>query len=142
MALFTYDPKQISVVIGGHIVSGYADGTFVKVMRNEDAFTTVIGADGEVTRVKTNNKSGRIEVTIQQSSASNDVFSAYAAADELSNSGIVPALVKDLVGRSLATAARVWVVKQPEAEMAKGMSNRTWVFETDELIQFTGGNVQ
>ena len=64
MALKTYDPKQISVIVGGAIISGFADGEFVTTERNEDAFTLNVGADGEGGRVKSNNKSGRITLTL------------------------------------------------------------------------------
>ena len=142
MGLKTYDPKQVTLVIGTHTVTGYMDGTFINASRNEDAFTTVVGADGEVTRVKSNNKSGRITATIKQSSDSNDVLSAILAADELGNAGIVPILIKDLKGRTLGAAARAWGVKMAEIVYSKGVEGRAWIFESDEFLPFVGGNSQ
>ena len=142
MALKTYDPKQISVIVGGAIISGFADGEFVTTERNEDAFTLNVGADGEGGRVKSNNKSGRITLTLQQTSDSNLVLSGYAQADELRNAGVVPALIKDLKGDTLISAARAWVVKVPATPYAKDMQTRSWVIETDELIPVVGGNSQ
>ena len=142
MALKTYDPKQISVIVGGAIMSGYADGEFVTSERNEDAYSMAAGADGEVSRVKSNNKSGRITITLQQTSDSNTILTAFAAADELSNSGVVPVIIKDLKGVTLVSAARAWIVKYPATPFGKDVQNRAWVLETDELIEIIGGNTE
>lgn len=136
----TYDPKDVAVTFGAKIISGYADGTFVTVERNEQTFNLKVGADGEGTRVKSNNKGGKITIVLMQSSASNDDLSAAAAADELSNNGVEPATVRDGSGRSIFGAATAWVQKQPNAEFGKEATTRTWVIETDEVDMFIGGN--
>jgi hypothetical protein len=140
MALKTYDPKKIVVIVGGAIITGFADGAFVRVERNNDTFSIASGSDGEVTRVKSNDKTGRITLTLQASSDSNDILSGFTALDELANAGVVPVLIKDVLGTSLATAARAWVVKPPAAEFGKEVGTREWVLETDELVWFVGGN--
>lgn len=138
--VFTYDPKQFSAIIGGKIMSGFVDGTYIKVTRNEQAFMLKVGVDGEGTRAKSNNKGGKIEITLMQSSASNDDLSAFAALDELSNGGVIPAIVKDGSGRTVCSAGTAWVQKYPDTEFGKEPVGRTWVIETDEIIMFVGGN--
>lgn len=138
--IFTYDPNQVSVIVGGKILSGFGDGTFVKISRNEQAFNLKVGVGGEGTRAKSNNKSGKFEFTLMQSSASNDALSAIAIADELSGKGIVPCAVRDKSGRTIATALSAWVQKLPDSEFAKETSTRTWILETEELNLFVGGN--
>lgn len=140
MALRTYDAKQVAVVIGGVICQAYADGEFVRVERNQDQFTLIKGADGESTRSKSNDRSGRITLILQQTSETNDLLAAIAVADEVSNNGIVPILVKDNSGNSLHTAAQAWLVKYPNSSYGKESGTKEWVFETDELITFPGGN--
>lgn len=140
MPVFTYDPKQVSVIVGGQIGQGFADGTFVKVERNDPAFNLKVGVDGEGTRAKSNNKSGKVTITLMQSSSFNDVLSGFAAADELANAGVVPVLVKDNSGRSLFACATAWVQKYPDSEFAKEVGTRTWVLETDDIEIFVGGN--
>lgn len=140
MAVKTYDPKLVSVIVGGKIMSGFADGTFVMVERNEAAYALKVGVDGEGTRAKSNNRSGKITITLMNSSASNDALSAFAAADELSNTGAVPAMVKDNSGRTLCACETAWVQKVANAEFAKEANARTWILETDALNMFVGGN--
>src|SRR3990167_4682577 len=113
MSLKTYDPKSVMVLVGGVPMSGFSEGTFVTVARDEDSFSKVTGADGETSRAKRNNRSGSMTLVQHQTSPSNDVLSALALADELANAGVVPVMVKDASGRSLLFSALGWI-KKPE----------------------------
>lgn len=136
----TYDFKQVTVIVGGSIISGYAEGTAISIERNEDAFTLEVGADGESTRVKSNNRSGIITLTLQQSSSSNDSLTQFALSDDLSNSGVFPTIIKDLNGTTLVTAAESWIRRLPTSEFGSDLSSREWVIETDKLVMTVGGN--
>lgn len=140
MSLSTYVPEDILVIIGGAIIDGYADGTFVNVERDEDGFTKKTGANGRTTRTKNSNKSGVITITLQQTSPSNDVLSAFQAIDEQTANGIVPVLVKDKRGTSLYSSPAAWIRKTPPAPFAKESENREWVLDCADLVMFTGGN--
>lgn len=140
MSVKTFDPKQFSIIVGGKIISGFADGTFIKITRHEQAFMLKVGVDGEGARAKSGNRSGTFEVSIMNSSASNDDLSAFALADEISGSGVVPVLVKDGSGRTVAEATTAWVQKFPDSEFGKEIGERTWILETDEIVLFIGGN--
>lgn len=135
----TFDPKAVSLIVGGHIVGGFADGTFVSVERNNDSYSRVGGADGEQTRARSNDKSGRFTFTLLQSSTSNSVLQGFQIADEVGNSGQVPVMVKDGNGSELVVAAAAWVVKPANVEHGKEVSNREWVLETGNVDFFGGG---
>lgn len=136
----TFDPKQLSVILGSKIITGFADGTFLTLERNEQAFTRKTGVDGETVRVKSNDKSGKATFVLLQSAQSNDDLSNIALADEAANTGVLPLTIKDVSGRTLASALTTWVQKFPNAEFAKEGAMRSWVIETDELLLFIGGN--
>lgn len=136
----TFDPKNVSVIIGGQIIGGFTDGTFIAVERDEDMYTKKVGVDGIGTRAKTNNFGGKITITLHQSSPSNDVLEGYAISDELSNAGAVPALIRDNQGTTLCTALTCWVKKQPVADFGKEVLNRVWVLDSDAILMFVGGN--
>lgn len=138
--VLTYDPAQVTMIVGSKIMSGFADGTFIVAERNEQAFNLKVGVDGEGTRAKSNNKSGKVTITLMQSSSSNDELSGFAAADEFSNTGAVPILLKDASGRTIISAVTAWVQKYPNSEFQKEVTTRAWVMETDELEIFVGGN--
>ncbi len=119
MSVKTYDPKQVSVIIGVAPLSGFADGDFVTVERNEDNWTLLVGADGESTRAKNANKSGKVTIRLMSESVSNDTLSDLQIADELGGNAPFGILIKDSLGRSLYTAATAWINKQPPAAFGK-----------------------
>jgi len=136
----TYDPKDYSLIVGGHIVSGFADGTFMTAARNNDTWTQAVGADGEGARAKSNDKSGTVVLTLMQSSSSNSVLSGFHTADELNNDGQIPVLIKDNNGDTVIAAATAWVRKPSDVELSKEITNREWTIETDKLEMLVGGN--
>lgn len=136
----TYDPKQVVISIGGVPISGFSDGTFLEIDRNDPTWNMVVGADGLVTRSKTNNYSGTMTLTLKQSSPSNDYLSGVLALDELSNAGVVPVLVKDLSGNSIYFSANAWINKYPDSAFGKDISDRQWEFSLDSVDVFVGSN--
>lgn len=142
MAVRTYDPKSVIITIGGVPMSGFSDTTFVEIAREEATWTKVVGADGYVTRGKTNNFSGTITLTLKQSSPSNDILSALLAADEVSNSGIVPILIKDLSGNSTYFSAQGWVQQYPSSTFGKEINDREWIIALADIDLFVGSNAE
>lgn len=136
----TYDPKQIIVIYGGFQLSGFQDGTFLNVDMNEDAFSLTVGADGEPVRSKSNNNSALMTLTLQQSSASNDVLSGFYNADRLSNSGQQPILIKDGSGTTLYSSDAAWVKKAAASEFGNEAGGREWQLESGDMQVFIGGH--
>jgi len=141
MPVLTYDPRNIVVNIGGAIITGFADGTFVAVERNEDMFKKVSGADGITSRAKQNDGSWTLTMTLAQTSPSNDILSAFALKDEFSNKGVVPVLIKDIGGTTNIASAFAWVRKLPKVEYGKEITNREWILDLADVIMRIGGNV-
>jgi len=140
VSVATYDPKQIIISIGGIPVSGFTDGTFLQIDRNEPTWNTVVGADGLVTRGKTNNFSGTLTLTLKQSSPSNDVLSGFMAVDEATNQGVFPVLVKDLSGNSIYFAGQAWITQYASSTFDKNITDRQWVLTLAEADIFVGSN--
>lgn len=142
MAVHTYDPAQILVVFNGvPVLNGFAPDTFLHVERNEDTWTLSVGAAGEAVRAKSNNRSGKVTLTVMQSSLVNDLLSALVVIDENSpgGDGIGPLLIKDLQGLTLVSAETCWIVRPPNFDYAKDATTREWMLESDRLNIFVGG---
>lgn len=142
MSLRTYDPAQVTVAIGGAIMSGYTDGTFVEIARNDNTWNTVVGADGLVTRGKSNNRSATLTLTLKQSSPSNDVLSALLVADELTNGSVFPVLIKDLSGTSIYFSAQAFINTFAGATYSKDITDRSWTFTLADCDMFVGSNAE
>ena len=140
MATRTYDSCEVIVSVGGQPITGFAQGSKVTLERDEDAFTKYIGVDGEVSRSKNCNKAGTATITLAQTSPSNDLLSELAANDEAANTGVVPLLVRDLNGTTLAAAPDAWVRKMPSTAFGKEIGDREWVLDCGRLNLFVGGS--
>ena len=130
----SFDPKEISLTLGTHIVSGYADGTFAAFAQNRDTYALTVGADGEGTRVKSNDRSGRLTITLLKSSSSNAVLSALANSDAQS-----PCILKDNNGSTLTSAANAWLVRQADYEYSNEETTVEWIIESDSWDNLVGG---
>ena len=136
-----YDPSRYTVTFGAVLLQGFADGVFVKTARNEDAYTVKVGAQGDVTRVRSLNKTGQVTVTLMAESPTNDLLTAQALIDEASGLAYAPLMVKDLNGTTVMIAENAWVMKMPEVEVATDSSPREWVFECADLTMVVGGSL-
>ena len=108
MALKIYDPDEVTIVMGPVLItSGLADGEFVRVEQESDAFSDVVGTDGEVARSKTNDRRATITFMLLQTSDFNDQLSALTALDQSTSggAGVVPLFIGDRQGRARHAAA-------------------------------------
>lgn len=140
MSVKSYAPDKVAVIIAGVPLTGFADGTFVTVSRNSDTFTPVIGADGEVARTKSSDRSGTIVVTLMQSSNGNDLLSGLHVADEASMTGAFPAAITDTEGRTVLMSDTCWIQKPADSEYGKELGSREWTIYAANLNIFVGGN--
>lgn len=129
--LATYDPKKVNVIFGPVVLTGFADGTFVKVETDGDGISALVGCDQEIVRsIDPGSILKKITVTLLQSSDSNDELSIIHNADNQTGAGVMPMSVQDLSGRSLLMADQAWITKKPALNRGKTASdgNCEWVF--------------
>ena len=140
LAVKTYDPKMIVITFGVIPISGYAEGTFVRVNRSGDAFSKSKGAGGDVERINHNQGDFEVSLTLQQTAGTNAELSAALAADMATNAGVFPLTIKDLLGQTLFYAPQAWIRKDPEWEDGDELNSREWTFDTGIGSNFLGGN--
>jgi hypothetical protein len=138
-----YDSNQVQVAFAGVPVQGYADGDFLTISWETDAFSDVVGTDGEVSRSKTNDRRATVEIILMNTSPTNDLLQAIHLADLIGpgGAGVGALLVTDLNGTSLYTAGNAWISKAPDVTYGREANERTWTLRVDKLIAFTGGNL-
>lgn len=137
-----YDPESIQLTFKGVSLTGVMDGTFVTAERSSDGFMKEIGAKGSVVRVRNQDTSGSIKVTLQASSPTNDFLSAIALSDEALGDGTGSFLIRDSRGTTLLHAGTAWIKKYPTVEYADKGTSREWEFECADLfIENIGGSL-
>lgn len=135
-----YDPAEVQIIVDGNPLSGYADGTFCEIEFDEQQWNKVVGADGLVSRSKTNSYSGTITVTLLQTSNGNDILSALWNKDRRSNTGVFSVLIKDSLGRTRASAEKGWIQQIPNQTFSKETESREWTIDCANLFVTVGGN--
>ena len=143
MTLHTYDASQVTAVLAGIPLTGTADGKFLEIDYNDDAFKLTVGTNGDACRAKTNNRSAKIDYTCGQWDQVNLALSALYNVDINSpnGDGIGPLIVRDNSGLSLYFCARCWIKKPAAASFDREAKERVWNLETDEITVYnTGGN--
>ena len=140
--LGSYDPQQVTCIVGSVILSGFSDGDSIIARRSEDMNFARVGLDGGVARARNANKMGEFEFKLLQTGGVNDLLSALLAVDDLSNDGnvVIPISIVDGSGRSLCVGTDCWIKSVPEAVFGKEVSERVWVFTAADLKVFHGGN--
>jgi len=136
----TLDPNQHIITFGAITMSAFAEGTYVKITGSGDKFTKRKGADGTIDRKNNQARDYGIELTLMQTSVTNDLLSLALAADMLNNTGIAEFSIVDLQGTSTFFAAKAWIAKDPDDEGADTLGNRVWRFDTGVAVKHTGGN--
>lgn len=74
----TFDFKKASVIINGHFVTGWMDGSVIAAAKAADNVVPHVGAAGEVTYTENNDPTGTIVITIKQDSPSLPVLIALS----------------------------------------------------------------
>jgi len=126
-----YDPKEVIVTVNGLQISGFVDGEFINYERDKDSFVKRVGADGRVTRAKSNDKTGLLNITLLHTSPSNDVLSALHIADQQANNGVFQLLVVDLSGASIIQG-EAWVRKPAPFARGNEVSDTVWPIDVNE----------
>lgn len=129
----------------GHEIRGYADGSSIKVEREEDSFGKKAGARGDVIRFRKRNRMGMVTVTLLPSSPTNDFFAAALVSDEEGatvDAGVGSFFLKDLNGSTIIEARSAWIRKPSDVEVGEEPVNREWIIDCAELKIWPGGSIR
>jgi hypothetical protein len=141
MTVKNYDPALYRVIFAGSPITGFGDGTWITASRRNPTWSLTAGADGEVARAKSNDKTGSVVFTLLQSSASNDVLSALHLTDELTGNGVGPILVQDLNGTTVLQGETAFVEKPADVTLAKEVEGREWTILVGKFNMLVGGSL-
>ncbi len=128
----TYDPGQVSVIIGGTIIKSWNK---IVVAKDEDDWTFAAGTSGEVTRTRNLNRLGAITITLPQTSRDNGTLSAFCV-----SGGLLSCIIKDASGYSLYVMPEGTVVKPAASEFGKESGEREWAIKGSIVEMTVGGN--
>ena len=121
----TYDARKVTIVVGGQIITGFPDGSFVKATKDNDSFEASSGAQGDVAVAVNGDALGTVTITVSQTSPS------ISYLDQLANDRTMTSVwvnsmneVKETVGGSKAM-----ITKPGDVEYGKSIANRVYTIK-------------
>lgn len=126
----TYNPKEVTVALGNHIVSGYADDSFISIDPNGDGVTKKVGCDGEIARSINPDDTFIVKLSVLQTSETNSFLQRRLAMDRKNGDGLFPILIKDLKGGLVFSSDAAWPKGPASRGYGKEAGNREWELHT------------
>lgn len=144
--LATFAPEDVKVVLTrgdfSHTITGYSEDAMVGIARNSPTFEMFVSADNQSTRVYKSNTSATVTLTLNQTSASNDILSQLYINDKNSrdSSGLFSVQILDMSGRSRFSSSQSFIAVVPDSSFSNSVQTREWQIFCDSLDTFIGGN--
>lgn len=133
--------KGFTCLVGGiPVVPNFGD-TPIKIEMKGEGYTLQMGADGEGSTEDSLDDSAMITLAFMSTSDDNAKLTALALADGPGGAGITTLDIVDTKGTQVYHASEARMIGIPRSiEIGKKASVREWVFITDKLTAFVGGN--
>ena len=149
----TYNPKEVTIALGNHIVAGYADDSFITIDPNGDGHWNEsglryydcvvdcclangvtpwkkVGCDGEIVRSISPDDTYIVKLTVLQTSETNSFLQNRFKQDRQTGDGMFPILIKDLKGGMVFSSDAAWPAKPASRGFGKESNNREWELHT------------
>lgn len=140
-SLMHYSPEDVNVLFGGvSRLSGFVDGTFVRIAKSSPMYTTRESADGNVTRVHKNSQMYDVYITLASTSESNQILTYAARLDELTQMAKFPLLIKDTLGSTMFFSMTSWIEEMPDSSFSTNVESREWKIKCSQAVFNVGGN--
>ena len=139
MTIKTYDPNQLSVILGVSAINGFAEDSMLSIEVEDAQYNITTDVHGAPTRFKQNKNIAKVTLTLTQSSSSNNTLSSYIEADRINNAGVFPLMIKDNSGSTLFTSTNCYIEQIPTTEFGNDNKNREWVIIAINPSKFLGG---
>jgi len=130
-----YDPTKVKVVVDDYVMTGFAEGSMVTVSRMTEKRSSHVGAQGEVTFVKSADDRAEVTITLKHTSPTNAKLMSLYKSDEEFNFSVIDQNFKGDVG---GTGSRCVIKNTPDFERGNELSENEWVLivaDYEEALQ-------
>lgn len=114
-----------TITLGGYIVSGFGPDDAISIAPSNEAWSTEIGGDGDISFFQ-KPVYYTATLTLSQTSKTNDVFSAVLIADKVYGTGVLPFAFVDSRGTSKLALTASRIVGEPTAAFGTSAKTREW----------------
>jgi hypothetical protein len=142
-ALKVYSADEVTLTFCGRALdSGFDDGEFVSIEMQSNDFVSKAGADGEVTRSKTNDRRAKITIKVMQTSKANNILTGIRTLDlgRPGGAGVGVFELRDNSGGLVAHADKAWIAKAPKVARGREAGATEWELECARMDLDINGN--
>lgn len=137
-----YDVREVTIVLADiPIDSGFAEGDVVAIQQNTEDFKVKVGADGSVTRFRTNDRTAKIKLRLMHTADANARLTELNAQDKAApnGAGVGAFMCRDRQNGNIKyTAEHCWISKPPDATFGGEPGVREWELECADLVRVDG----
>lgn len=138
-----YSPQDVKVYLGGvYELDGFIEGTFIAIEKIDQLFSQKITSDGMVVRSHKGNMAYRVNITLANTSESNQVLTYLMLVDFATQVGKFPLMIKDHQGSSLLFSPSTWIESQPKSNFGLSVEPREWTLVSPFATLNLGGNYE
>ena len=139
--LFNYIPEAVQCLVAGFIpITGFVDGTFITIDKDEMPYVSVRMPDGTMARKYNNSQTYTITITLHNGAESNNLLTKMWQVDEITQRGKFPLLIKDQSGSDLFFSTESWIEFIPSLVKSNSVDARTWIIKSAFAVMNVGGN--
>lgn len=128
----TYLPGKNSTIMGTHSIGGFMDGVFINIEPASDTWKKKVGGQGTVARVRIEDESFRVTLTLMSSSPSNKVLSGLFKTDKATGKGQLPFAFEDASSGDTFFATNSWIVAQPALGKGDDITPVVWIIDCEK----------
>lgn len=139
--LYNYSPEDVDVLIGGvYRLSGFSDGTLVRISKDKPAFSVHESSDGVVSRTHSGSSLYSVSVVLHSTAQDNQVLTYLHTADTFSKIAKFPIIIRDRLGTSNFFSPDTWIEGHPDSDYSTSITDRVWNFRCGNSSNNIGGN--
>lgn len=120
-----YDPKNVTLLLGGVEPVDYAPGTAIVIAKDEDRILPSVGVDGAVAIARNRNEVGMITLSLKNTSRTNRVLINQYAQEETGAPWFTVTFNDPSSG--IGFSSQGWIQVQPDLTMAQEVEVMDWV---------------
>lgn len=121
--IFTYSPKEISIVIGGYTISGWSS---VTITPGSPKFTIVKGIRGKNTRLFNPDQSAEVSISVPLTNDLNMAFNMISKFDIANKNGRLNILIKDHINGEVFQSNDAFLTGESSRNYSESVSDRVW----------------
>ena len=138
LEVYTYTPSDVYLIFAGYTAIGWDK---ITIERSSPVFRHIQGIRGKHTRVRDDDTSCTITLSVMQTSPANEYLSEILALDNKNGTGRMEVSLKDTSGNSKFYSVEAYITGYPSTSFSEDIEYRSWTIfcQTTEYFH-VGGN--